>query len=451
MSAGARGIALAGGLLLLCGLSAPSEVRAHGRGGPGAGEETGPASREVRRIFREVWLEAGEREGLVVERLGALGPASIPTLLAVHRGDDELLAAFHGRALGERSPGRMAELALDVLARLPVDSVLPHLTVSSGAPVEELFATLEVLGHLGSGKGLAPYLSILTVLEDRGPLRGQSRDALRRSLASLLRADGSALWVLDRNLEGRSRQSVELVIDAIEEAAHPDTVRILPELLGRGEDLDQRILVLLGRCEERYPWRSVADPRLVVRPFLKRKKGSTSRESAVVALGLMDDLDSADGFAWLLEDPDPALARSADWALRRLSGMDTEMGKKDWQQWFASERGWWESLGKELAVELETGGPTRKAAVARELLQHRAFRHEVAVLLAEALAADPEFAVTAGRILERLQSRRPVPVLVEALYASDKRIRHAAWEALQALTGEHLPLDGRSWEAWLRG
>jgi HEAT repeat protein len=240
----------------------------------------------------------------------------------------------------------------------------------------------------------------------------------------------------------------QLACEALASCNRPAAVGLLCKLFGRDPALDLAALEALARLGEQFPWRVGDDVAARLRTALRRDD-PTLRANVARALGRMKDASSFESLLALLKDRDPAVTRTAQWALREISGQSRKLEPEEWQGWYEAELSWWKEEGQGWLEMLDPEDSARLSEALRELLAHPLARDGVADALGSSLSAlDPAAKLVACGALERLGSRRAVPALVECLFDPSEELRATAWRALRSLTGQDLAAEPQLWEAY---
>jgi hypothetical protein len=140
------------------------------------------------------------------------------------------------------------------------------------------------------------------------------------------------------------------------------------------------------------------------------------------------------------------VAANAAVALEALTGLRLGVRPERWRAWHASESAWWRERAPRALADLEHAKKGVVFGALNELAARRLHRDVLAERVQGVLGhADPSIRRLACTILAGLGDPRSGPALVECLADADDGVAHAAWDALKALTGLVLPLDGAAW------
>jgi HEAT repeat protein len=404
----------------------------------------------VRAVLRRSEGTSMARDDVLVRRLVALGSGAAPALFALATGEGiEALLVDDAPDAWMCPPDRVGALALNALGELPAVPVREFLRSECGAHprLEARIVALDVLGRQGTAEGLGLFFELLAAsgdeLEHRA-LRTIASDAL----LAMLRRDNATAPALERMLLAAPLASQDLACETLARCNRPAAVGLLGKLFGRDPGLDRAALEALVQLGERFPWRVGDEVGTRLRSALKRED-PRMRAAVARALGRTGDVPSFPALIGLLADPDPAVVRAAQWALREISGETRISAAEDWQAWFEAETSWWQERGHARLEAFDPENPARLSEALRELGAHPVARTSVVEALAGAIAElDPPAKLVACGTLSRLGSRRAVPALIECLYDPSEELRTAAWQALCALTGEDLPPEPQLWEAY---
>lgn len=226
---------------------------------------------------------------------------------------------------------------------------------------------------------------------------------------------------------------------------HPAAMDVLTYVLASEPELESVALVEIGRLGSKRPLED--GPRICdhVRPFLRRDESELVR-AASQTLGHLRDPHSVPRLIGLLESDDGAIRRSAHWALEAITGVEKAPSARTWGEWFRRENAWFRSRGAEVVEALDSGSRAAVVAAIHELVQHRLFREDLGVALAEVVVRDDGgVSALASKAIQQLGARTGLDALVEALEHRDEAAREAALVALRSITGEDLPPTSADW------
>lgn len=405
----------------------------------------------VRAVFQVTEGATRAPEDVLARRLVALGTPAAPVLFELASG------AGLEALLGERPdeswlcpPDRIPAVALAALGELPEVPVRELLRARCSAQPERetRVAALRVLAEQGTGGGLALTLELLGECgaELAHPsVRVPAVEALRRLLAG----DRQTLRRLEEPLAAASTPLALVLCEALATAPDGEAVRLLTQLFGRSPELDLAALEALAAQGERYPWSAGATVSKRLLAALQQGQPHV-RAAAARALGRTRDPAAVPALIECLGVP--ALARTAEWALREITGQPRLAGAAAWRTWAAAESAWWRGEGERALAQLQAQSGGSVAGALRALMAHPAGRDRTARALGPVLTElAPELAVLACQVLQQLGAREALPHLVDLLGSPDASVRAAAAGALRALTGADLPAEPRLWEDYVLG
>jgi HEAT repeat protein len=422
-----------------------------------AGAPHADVYREVRDILSADWSGQARTEQEVLERLVGLGGDAIPELFALCAGESVSRLFEEGEVLDETTwfvdPSSFDGLFLRALGAQPPSTVVEHVgrRLREGSSHELRLSAVRVLGALGSAEGLA---LIDDLVKELGPLalryrsvRGPLEVALRR----IVDRDPAALLVVESNLEDEPTEFVDIVVEAVSTIRREHTLRVLEKALGRGPDLDARVLTVIAELHATAPWIFHDEAPPIVRPFLSAGDWRL-RKAAAVSVARMRDLESFSRVVLLLEDEHASVQHAALRALSEIAGTSRFESPRDWLRWHDEQIAWWARNLDELRADLESDAPQVVMRAVRALVDRPLFRDEASVTLAAHLhRPEPGLVITICRALADLGSSRVVPDLLEPLQATNPAIRDAARSALGAITGQDLPAEHQCWSDYVQG
>ena len=412
----------------------------------------GPGDRAevVRGVLRERGARDERSELEVVLELVSLGPQVIPVHyeLVMGPGIDSLLEGATPKTQWIVGPDRFPNLARQALARLPAEDVVRHLRskVRRNTALDERLTVVRILGDLGSARGVELMLDIA---EDAGTVALRHRSVhgtLERAFAACLQEDADSWRRVGRQLGGLDSGVLGVLVDAVALADHPRGIGFLEDLLGTDDELDLHVLEVLVGLQTRYPWRVDRSPSWYL-SSLASDSDWTRRRLAATLVGRLGNHELVDMLIGLLEDSHPGVRNAAQAGLDEIAGVDLGEDSVLWKSWLDGELSWWNREAPELLARLGSMTPGPATGALRKLTRRPLFRHEVARAVAESLLdQNPVAAGSSCKALVDLGSTSAVPGLTDALERSEATVRASAWETLQALTGQLLPLDAHVWE-----
>jgi len=405
----------------------------------------------VRAVFQVTVGATRAPEDVLSRRLVALGTPAAPVLFELSCGAG--LEALLGELPDESwlcPPDRIPAIALAALGELPEVSVRELLRARCSARPERetRIAALRVLTEQGTSGGLALYLALLGECGEE-LAHPSVRVPAVAGLRHLLAEDRQTLRLLEEPLAAAQVPLALVLCEALATSPDGEALRLLTQLFGRTPELDLAALEALATQGERYPWSAGATVSKRLLAALQQGEPHV-RSAAARALGRTRDLAAVPALIECLGVP--ALERTAEWALREITGQARLAGAGAWRAWSAAESAWWRGEGERALDQLQPSSGGSVASALRALMAHPAGRDRTARALGPVLdELAPELAVLACQALQQLDAREAVPHLVDLLGSPDPAVRAAAAGALRALTGADLPAEPRPWEDYVLG
>ena len=410
----------------------------------------GNPKQQVHEIYTDGWMRSGWSDAEVVEELVAVGPGAIPSLFDIHAGQDFGPWKAEGAGLDfERGPEQGARLAGLALASLPGPRVVAFLNgrVRTKDPAPARLATLGLYSALGAGDELSRCLDLVASFSEEERLRDVAiRRRLPADLAALFENAPSAALEAASSFADIDEGARGIVVEAFFLMEHPVGLDALPVLLGKDAKLDVRVVGRLSELGHLYPWRLYDDHAVLARDLLKQSSWTARRAACVLAANWHQHRLFPQLVALFENDPQPAVQRSALWALHELSRTKLDLDAKGWMGWYGTQRHTWDEEVDRLADDLRSGEPGVVTEAMRRLSQFPLHRHEAAELIVSVLPRHLALADTFASVLIELDSRHVVPQLVDALEGvDDERARELVWRTLKHLTERDLAIDDPSW------
>lgn len=345
------------------------------------------------------------------------------------------------------------ELVLGALARLPGSTVRAaleqrSLAVAAGKLEDTLpvwRARVWTLGAIGDEGDLEGLLTDGRGA-DRRALPELKSKTWRECFAPLLKRTPTAFDRLVTLWPGARPEQLRALLEATGDSADPNGLRFLASVIEAGKR-DQALLAIgqirrVGRSYDGELDRQTAE---ALRKWIDLER-SNQTQQVLQALGEFRDRDSLALCVELLDSEDAGLRDSALWALRRSSGLTMAAARKPWTRWLGRQEREFELARAREKPKLVSRDAAQVLDAVRALRPLRIEAHEVASWIIPLLSRrHVGLRVQACESLADLDARSSVPALVEVLEDPDKRVREAAWTALQTLTGRELPLDVEAW------
>jgi len=416
----AGGRAVARALSVLAILAGPLAELDEGRAAQGA---------QVEAVLRELGGPSAPPVEELAETLLGLGPKVVEPL-------------FDALAAGALPAPRAAALE-SALRRLP-GVALGALAGADPAPRERLrLVGLAVLARSGRARDLGLACDLAGAREPGETPGEQVVLQLERSARAILERDESAFAALRRVLADVGPAPRAALVNAVGATRSAPGLDLLSDLLGCYAGLDGPVLAQIARCAAAlgppFEWGLC----LRVRAFLSFPDPGL-RRAAALALGRMEDFESAPELIELLAGEERGVRDDALWALRRISGRRLGPDVERWTAWYDGEIRWWRVEAPRLLGDV-AGGCEPEAVRALSLIaRRRLFRHELARELIDTVdPTKPDIVRVTCSALQSLRSPVAVPGLTRLLGHEDAGVRLQAQRALDAIAGGESPGAGR--------
>jgi HEAT repeat protein len=398
--------------------------------------ETPPGVREPGRaakVLRESLQEPHPVLDELTERLGSLPPDEVPGMFAILEHGTVPDSAGESLAV---DPWRL-EALLGAFARVSPTAVRKHLRgLAAQATAESTRETaVLVLGEMGTRQDALLLVRVAAPADRARPVGRALQQAVTDALARMIVRDEQTIWTLREVYDQCHEGLLATVPRAVRAAQPPEGLQILAELLGRAPAADALILAELGHFGESV---GVAiDPmvREEVRAYLGRADAHLVQGAALAAHKL-DDTDAVRDLVRLMRHHDENVRRTADLALRRITGRDFRGDAERWEVWYAEQLHWFATSARELIDDLDLGEKALVARALNELATRRIFRDELAAPVIDVLRnPDTGLAVVACSVIGKLGLRSAAPELIELAEHANPTLKGAAQGALTRLRG----------------
>jgi HEAT repeat protein len=373
--------------------------------------DAGPAAR---RLLDDLAPETVDSEA--ARQIAQLGEAGLTEIL--------LLLEREGPDSLDAGPVATLEKSLQLVQRSVAREFLGRVLAAESSPPRDV-AALWMYRALADSASLLP----MTQLANRAPdsLAPLYRDAVARTLTRDPRAYASTARL------GRTAEKPLLasIARAIGDVGAREGLEPLTSLLHHDDDTDAIVLQELAVIARRFPAPFEEQLTSRVRPFLQRSKGLTL-QATVLALGALEDLDSANDLAGLLDSPDPKLSSAALLALRRIGRQPFPARRVLWEVWLQDQEYWWQGQAPELLANLSEGSPAEVVQRLQSLGSHGLHRHAIASEVVALLDhEDPIVRKFTCAVLGQLGSAVAITDLQDARH--DEAMAAAAIHALELL------------------
>ena len=277
------------------------------------------------------------QEELVAE-LVALGPESIPTLLAFLTGEAMLLQADQPAEMGwaGRHGGTRQDIViLDALRLFPAKRVLLEVQreVGEEADYGVRMVAMRVLARVAGPGAFDVWEHTVSGIEPLLLMRVQQDSPIRDALEFILESDRSAYRDLKDAVPALHPPLWPQIAEAVGGVGGEAGLDVLARLAGRSAEADAAVLEQVGAIAERLYSSSPQGCYSWVRPMLRAEDPRT-RSRAIDTLVDLGDADSIHDFVEMLEDPSRRVQAAARQALEELSGRRLGTNRDAWGEWY---------------------------------------------------------------------------------------------------------------------
>lgn len=379
--------------------------------------------------------------------LADLGAPALPTLFAsLADGARSRSSLFHA-ATSERLTIPQRRATRSAILRLPRRAVRTFLFQLT---TEELTLPWRLTAlDLAGGLGEAPDLRLVAALALPAPgseVQLEVREAAQGAFANILSLDPEAPQEA-RSLFGSLHRDLRApLVRSVPEAAPDAALEALGSMLSVYREVDPLVLLELGKLARAHP-ALIPDERL-----LEKLRGMLDAIDenrlllAIRAIAGLSDGEAAERLVRLLRhDSDTVRAMALD-ALSEVTGARMKADPRVWETWLQGELEWFRVRSAEVNEALASADPARVAWGLLEVGKHSLHRDQLAERLLPVLnRPEPDLVAMAAATLGRLESRRSVPYLLDALGSDEPAIREACANAVRAITGGPVPRDPGAW------
>jgi HEAT repeat protein len=341
---------------------------------------------------------------------------------------------------------KQRDLLLGALAHMPLEAVRKELDARLSKTPDDKGACLGAiyaLGVVGQAKDIAQLVALAPRKPDSQELAlpYSSREALRSSVATLLRRDPRAWPALASALREVDLNAARVLLDALACARDPRALGILLETARTNHKLAWKAASLVPACGSSLNAQTDRDFLEWVRSEIQNASPDYAR-TLLMAVGTLDDGDWVPALIERLEDEDSGIREEALSALRRISGLGFPGDPASWRTWYATETRWHAEQRPQLVRQLSSAETPKVICAIREYSEHRTRRAELAEELVKVLEhGKPEVRGLAISVLERLGSPAACGALLGMLGDGNTKVREAAWQALHTISGLEIPHD----------
>lgn len=374
----------------------------------------------------------------LLESLAEQGAALAPIAAGILCGEIAVPETVPGSKPEQPADPRLVELRdgllREALARLDQGVVVDHLARrgTGDAPLEVRLSVARLLGEARHPRTVDVLLQVAGGIEPIHLSRSYVVQAFEQPLSEALAADPRADSSLSSRVGRLPTEVRDLLMRAAVAADSPATRRFLSSRL-TAEEIEQPI-VLKAIAASRPGTFQAQEMELDALRGRLRSPEPGMRRLAALALGKLEDRDSAGLLIDLLSSEDELEIAAAHEALRWISGSDLGRKPERWNAWLSAEEAWWQDSAPVELQRLASGDRLAVHRALQELLRHPLFRHDVAPEVARLLAEEDEQLAVAGcEALGALGSLEPLPALLELLPSAEGALRVALLRSLQTL------------------
>lgn len=324
---------------------------------------------------------------------------------------------------------------------------LPPLAASRRASlgVAEVSAESAIALEILAGRGTANMELVLELGEPHADATAEVFAPVAAAFESAtlvaLAEDTRSFSTVDKGFTRSHPVLRPILLSALGRTERPESLELLPLLLGRDPELDVQVLTQLITVarEVRKP---LDHGRLVrVRSYLTRHD-PLLRSQAAQALGRLRDYESVRDLIELLSDEQTGVRTSAHWALRTTTAMTLDPSPLPWLSWYQSQTRWWAEAAPELLQRLDHAGPAELVSLLRELGSKRLFRHPLTERMLPLLRhANPQVILMTCSAIQNLRSANAEAELARLFDHESGDVRRQSRRAWEQITGRTAPVD----------
>jgi hypothetical protein len=269
-------------------------------------------------------------------------------------------------------------------------------------------------------------------------------------LAGLLAKDPARCIDLRVAILATNPAAAEAALLAVEQNPCREQGLLLARLLGNSAELDQSLIVRLGRYWQEHPaW--IDSHALQVVRLLAENGSAACAAAALTALGRARDEDSLPVLLAAVEGGDRLRSSAAHLALEALSGLRIRSKPELWRRLHERSQLWEQARGEAARQALYQGDRGEVARSLREISEQRLARDRWSDAVCQVFRrGELGMSYQAVAALRALASPRSIPTLLEQISQSqDRRLRDLANAALVEITGIQLPADVGLWRGRL--
>ncbi len=395
---------------------------------------SGPAARMVLAAVHD----PGSQLEALAARLGALPPDAVGEVFQIL--ETGVVGPLAGSSEGVELDEQTRSHVLASFALQSPTAVRAYLARLAGRELPESArdTALLVLGEMGTALDVRTVVQLGAAPDPDVPVTRAIRVAATEALARIIARDPKSLWRLSGAF-GEAHEGLLAAFPAAIRLAHPpEGLQVLTDLLGLAPEADALILAEIGLFGEAVP--GVVDPMTLesVRAYLGRTDARLVH-GAALAVRRLDDTRSVPELLRLLGHHDANVRRSADLALRRITGRHFHGDQERWHAWHVEQQRWWWHDAPRLINDLSAGERGVVARALNEMSTHRIYRADLEPALVGALTdLDSGVVVLACSVIGKLGSRSAIPELNELLESPDSTVATAAQGAIRRILGsEH--------------
>jgi len=161
-------------------------------------------------------------------------------------------------------------------------------------------------------------------------------------------------------------------------------------------------------------------------------------QSAMRALGRLEDVGCVARLIEHLSDPNPPIREAAHTALTSIGGVSLTPERDRWNRWFSEESEWLAKQEPGLRDLLRNGSVDEKVRAVARLCEHPLYRHEVAGALLRALPGENAAVRRFGcGALGQLGLPAAIPFLEQSASDGDAGVAASASAAIELIRRKH--------------
>jgi len=334
------------------------------------------------------------------------------------------------------------EAIVDVLVRLKDKDTISHLKEFSKSKSKPLSkAAVAGIRQIGDPAALEALVELMS--DKDKDVSGSASKSFTQLLAE--KPDDTWLFNRLRNMLSSAKPPAKKhIINCLIPTKSKQAVRLLLEVIKDSwEKTDIRVTAVTAVGRFGFSEPDICDE---IRNLLEDKEPEL-RKTAAQALGNLDDAESIEELIELLKDQDKDVREYTHSALKLITGLKFPLNHPRWAVWNKME---WKDIKARRTALLENLSSNNKDKVVdaiHELAKISIGKKQIVSAFLELLDCGiSEVRQEACTALGSMKAKEAVSKLVEKLDDYDGKVRAAAHNALQKITGKNLPLQKDEWE-----